>query len=172
MFEATFSNGDHDVTFTFDPRDHWRGRGGFSVGASSLAIAQFGMSGPGSQLGMPQYMRAESKSVAQLGDHEGVYVDKSAFNLHLGKPKAIPTAEGAWQGCPPSLQWSDHLRVRQSLPGGRDPGPRIGIGPRASEGSRLTNPDECPGGQAKLLCGMQTDGSPHDVGSKPCASSA
>jgi hypothetical protein len=71
---------------------------GFSVGASSLAIAQFGMSGPGSQLGMPQYMRAESKSVAQLGDHEGVYVDKSAFNLHLGKPKAIPTAEVLGKG--------------------------------------------------------------------------
>jgi len=48
---------------------------GFTIGASSLAIANFGMSGPGSQLGMPQYMRAESKAVAELGDHEGVYVD-------------------------------------------------------------------------------------------------
>jgi hypothetical protein len=34
---------------------------GFTLGASSLAIAQFGMSGPGSQLGMPQYMKADSK---------------------------------------------------------------------------------------------------------------
>jgi len=71
---------------------------GFTVGASSLAIAEFGMSGPGSQLGMPQYMRAESKSVAQLGDHQGVYVDKSDFNLHLGKPKAIPSAEALGKG--------------------------------------------------------------------------
>jgi len=43
---------------------------GFTLGASGLAVADFGMSGPGSQLGMPQYMRAESKAVAELGDHE------------------------------------------------------------------------------------------------------
>jgi hypothetical protein len=66
---------------------------GFTIGASSLAIANFGMSGPGSQLGMPQYMRAESKAVAELGDHEGVYVDKSSFKLHLGKPKTNPSAD-------------------------------------------------------------------------------
>src|SRR5262247_1273205 len=71
---------------------------GFTVGASSLAIANFGMSGPGSQLGMPQYMRAESKAVAELGDHEGVYVDKSDFKLHLGKPKATPSAETLKKG--------------------------------------------------------------------------
>ena len=40
---------------------------GFTVGASSLAIANFGMSGPGSQLGMPQYMRAEFKSRRRAG---------------------------------------------------------------------------------------------------------
>jgi len=71
---------------------------GFALGASSLAIAEFGMSGPGSQLGMPQYMRAEAKAVAELGDHEGVYVNKSDFKLHLGKPKATPTAEKLKKG--------------------------------------------------------------------------
>ena|SRR5262245_35415711 len=70
---------------------------GFTVGASSLAIANFGMSGPGSQLGMPQYMRAESKAVAELGDHEGVYVDKN-FKLHMGKPKANPSADALSKG--------------------------------------------------------------------------
>jgi hypothetical protein len=29
---------------------------------------------------MPQYMRAESKAVVELGDHEGVYVGKGTFN--------------------------------------------------------------------------------------------
>jgi len=71
---------------------------GFTIGASGLAIAEFGMSGPGSQLGMPQYMRAESKAVAELGDHEGVYVDKGTFKLHLGKPKAIPNADSLGKG--------------------------------------------------------------------------
>lgn len=71
---------------------------GFTVGASSLAIANFGMSGPGSQLGMPQYMRAESKAVAELGDHEGVFVDKGTFKLHMGKPKANPSADALSKG--------------------------------------------------------------------------
>jgi hypothetical protein len=74
------------------------GVAGFTIGASSLAIAQFGMSGPGSQLGMPQYMRAETKAVAELGDHQGVYVDKATYKLHLGKPKANPTAEDLGKG--------------------------------------------------------------------------
>jgi hypothetical protein len=71
---------------------------GLTIGASGLAIAEFGMSGPGSQLGMPQYMRAESKAVAELGDHEGVYVDKGTFKLHLGKPKANPSADALGKG--------------------------------------------------------------------------
>jgi hypothetical protein len=72
---------------------------GFTIGASSLAIANFGLSGPGSQLGMPQYMKAESKAVAELGDHEGVYVDKGTFKLHLGKPKgAAPSADALGKG--------------------------------------------------------------------------
>ena len=72
---------------------------GFTLGASSLAIANFGMSGPGSQLGMPQYMKAESKAVAELGDHEGVFVDKGTFKLHLGRPKGTaPTADALGKG--------------------------------------------------------------------------
>src|SRR5215510_3882261 len=71
---------------------------GATVGASGMAIAQFGMSGPGSQLGMPQYMKAETKAVAELGNNEGVYVDKTTFKLHLGKPKATPSAEALSKG--------------------------------------------------------------------------
>jgi hypothetical protein len=71
---------------------------GVTVGASGLAIAQFGMSGPGSQLGMPQYMKTDSKAVAELGNNEGVYVDKTTFKLHLGKPKGNPTAEALGKG--------------------------------------------------------------------------
>jgi hypothetical protein len=66
---------------------------GLTVGASGLAVAQFGMSGPGSQLGMPQYMKADTKAVAELGNNEGVYVDKATFKLHMGKPKATPSPE-------------------------------------------------------------------------------
>jgi hypothetical protein len=66
---------------------------GFTVGVSGLAVADFGMSGPGSQLGMPQYMKADSKAIAELGNNEGVYVDKTTFKLHMGKPKAIPSLE-------------------------------------------------------------------------------
>jgi hypothetical protein len=71
---------------------------GATVGASGLAIAQFGMSGPGSQLGMPQYMKAETKAVAELGNNEGVYVDKTTFKLHMGKPKANPSADALGKG--------------------------------------------------------------------------
>jgi hypothetical protein len=49
---------------------------GFTIGVSGLAVADFGMSGPGSQLGMPQYMKADSKAVAELGNNEGVYETK------------------------------------------------------------------------------------------------
>ncbi len=71
---------------------------GATVGATGLAIAQFGMSGPGSQLGMPQYMKADTKAVAELGNNEGVYVDKSTFKLHMGKPKATPSSEALGKG--------------------------------------------------------------------------
>ena len=71
---------------------------GATVGATGLALAQFGMSGPGSQLGMPQYMKAETKAVAELGNNEGVYVDKATFKLHMGKPKGTPSAEALGKG--------------------------------------------------------------------------
>jgi hypothetical protein len=71
---------------------------GATIGASGLAIAQFGMSGPGSQLGMPQYMKADTTAVAELGNNEGVYVDKTTFKLHLGKPKANPPADALGKG--------------------------------------------------------------------------
>lgn len=71
---------------------------GFTIGVSGLATANFGMSGPGSQLGMPQYMKADSNAVAELGNNEGVYVDKTTFKLHMGKPKAIPASEALSKG--------------------------------------------------------------------------
>jgi hypothetical protein len=36
-------------------------------------------------------MRAESKALASLGDGEAVFVHRSTFGLHLGKPKAALT---------------------------------------------------------------------------------
>jgi hypothetical protein len=66
---------------------------GFMLGATGLAIAQFGMSGPSSQLGMPQYMKPDTQAVAELGNNEGVYVDRATFKLHMGKPKGNPTSE-------------------------------------------------------------------------------
>jgi len=62
------------------------------LGISGLTAAQFGLSGPGSQLGMPQYMRAESKPMVELQNNEGIYVNKATFAVHMGKPKtAVPT---------------------------------------------------------------------------------
>jgi hypothetical protein len=53
---------------------------GFTIGASGLAIAF-------SELGMPAYMRG-SNAVAALRDNEGVYVDKTSFQLRIGDAKA------------------------------------------------------------------------------------
>jgi hypothetical protein len=62
------------------------------LGVSGLAAAQFGLSGPGSQLGMPQYMRAESKPMVELQNNEGIYVNNKSFSVHMGKPKtSVPT---------------------------------------------------------------------------------
>src|SRR5689334_14706698 len=62
------------------------------VGVSGLAAAQFGLTGPGSQLGMPQYMRADSKPMEELQNNEGIYVNNKTFGVHMGKPKtAVPT---------------------------------------------------------------------------------
>jgi hypothetical protein len=46
---------------------------------------------------MPQYMKAESNAVAHSATMR-VSVDKSDFKLHLGKPKATPTAETLKKG--------------------------------------------------------------------------
>ena len=65
---------------------------GLSIAASGLAVGQqWGMSGPGSQLGMPQYMKGAATPVAELGNNQGVYVEKGNFRIHLGKGEA--TAE-------------------------------------------------------------------------------
>jgi hypothetical protein len=62
------------------------------LGASGLAAAQFGLTGPGSQLGMPQYMRSESKPMVELQNNEGIYINNKTFSVHMGKPKAtVPT---------------------------------------------------------------------------------
>ena len=59
---------------------------GFVITASGFAIGQ--MSGPGSQLGMPAYMKGDAKALAELGNSEGVYVEKGTFKLHIGKGEA------------------------------------------------------------------------------------
>jgi hypothetical protein len=65
---------------------------GLAIGASGVAIGQqWGMSGPGSQLGMPSYMKGAPTAVAELGNNQGVYVEKGNFRIHLGKGDA--TAE-------------------------------------------------------------------------------
>ena len=63
---------------------------GFTVGASSLAIANFGMSGPGSQLGMPSYMKGAPTGLAELGNGDAVFVENGTFKLHLGKGETPP----------------------------------------------------------------------------------
>ena len=56
---------------------------GLSIAASGLAVAF-------SELGMPMYMKG-SDAVAELGNNEGVYVEKGTFKLRIGAAKA---AEG------------------------------------------------------------------------------
>jgi hypothetical protein len=56
---------------------------GFTIAASGLAIAQ----------SFSQYMKTDTQAVAELGNNEGVYVDRTTFKLHMGKPKGNPTAE-------------------------------------------------------------------------------
>ncbi len=54
--------------------------GAAAIGFSVSAYAQFG----------PMYMKGESTALAQLGNSEGVYVEKGTFKLHLGKGDATP----------------------------------------------------------------------------------
>ena len=56
---------------------------GLSIATSGLAVAF-------SELGMPMYMKG-SDGVAELGNNEGVYVEKGTFKLRIGAAKA---AEG------------------------------------------------------------------------------
>jgi len=56
---------------------------GLSIATAGLAIAF-------SEMGMPMYMKG-SDAVAELGNNEGVYVDKGTFKLRVGAAK---TAEG------------------------------------------------------------------------------
>ena len=56
---------------------------GLSIATSGLAVAF-------SELGMPMYMKG-SDAVAELGNNEGVYVEKGTFKLRIGAAK---TAEG------------------------------------------------------------------------------
>jgi hypothetical protein len=63
------------------------------LGITGLTAAQFGLSGPGSQLGMPQYMKAESKPLVALQNNEGIYVNKATFSVHMGRPKTVVPTE-------------------------------------------------------------------------------
>jgi hypothetical protein len=54
---------------------------GLSIATSGLALAF-------SELGMPMYMKG-SDAVAELGNDEGVYVDKGTFKLRIGAAKAV-----------------------------------------------------------------------------------
>jgi len=65
---------------------------GLTMGAAGIALGQqWGMSGPGSQLGMPSYMNGQAQDLVALGDNQGVFVDKGTFKLHLGN--GTPTTE-------------------------------------------------------------------------------
>ena len=61
------------------------------TGASAASIGQqWGMSGPGSSLGKPQYMKGAPTGLAELGNGDGVYVEKGTFKLQLGKGETPP----------------------------------------------------------------------------------
>ena len=69
---------------------------GLAIGASGLAIAQqWGMSGPGSQLGMPSYMKGAPVGLAELQNGDAVFVENGTFRLHLGKGETPPARMGA-----------------------------------------------------------------------------
>jgi hypothetical protein len=58
---------------------------GLTIGAAGIAIGQqWGITGPGSQIGMPSYMNGQTQDLVALGDNQGVFVDKGTFKLHLG----------------------------------------------------------------------------------------
>ena len=58
---------------------------GLTVGAAGIAIAQqWGITGPGSQIGMPSYMNGQASDLVALADDQGVFVDKGTFKLRIG----------------------------------------------------------------------------------------
>jgi len=58
---------------------------GVAIGAAGIAIGQqWGLTGPGSQLGMPSYMNGQASDLVALGDNQGVFVDKGTFKLRIG----------------------------------------------------------------------------------------
>ena len=62
-----------------------------AIGASGTAIGQqWGLSGPGSSLGMPQYMKGAPTGLAELGNGDAVFVENGTFKLHLGKGETPP----------------------------------------------------------------------------------
>ena len=64
---------------------------GLAIGAPGAAIGQqWGMSGPGSQLGMPSYMKGAPTGLAELGNGDAVFVENGTFKLHLGKGETPP----------------------------------------------------------------------------------
>jgi hypothetical protein len=63
-----------------------------TIGAAGVALGQqWGITGPGSQIGMPSYMNGQAQDLVALGDNQGVFVDKGTFKLRLGN--GTPTAE-------------------------------------------------------------------------------
>jgi hypothetical protein len=65
---------------------------GLTIGAAGIALGQqWGITGPGSQIGMPSYMNGQSQDLVALGDNQGVFVDKGTFKLHIGN--GAPTAD-------------------------------------------------------------------------------
>jgi hypothetical protein len=65
---------------------------GLAIGASGLAIAQqWGITGPGSQIGMPSYMNGQASDLVALGNDQGVFVDKGTFKLRIGN--GAPTTD-------------------------------------------------------------------------------
>src|SRR4051794_975516 len=61
---------------------------GFSIGMAGVVIAQR----------FSHNMKADSQAVAELGNNEGVYVDRTTFKLHMGKPRSNATPETLRKG--------------------------------------------------------------------------
>jgi hypothetical protein len=67
---------------------------GLTVGAGIALGQQWGITGPGSQIGMPSYMNGQASDLVALGDNQGVFVDKGTFKLHIGNGTPTPEQIG------------------------------------------------------------------------------